>query len=367
MIISENIFNKAIIYSDSIDPASEGIIKALCGNHAFAGSKIRIMPDVHAGKGCVIGTAMTVTEKVPPSLIGVDIGCGISVTKLCGKRIDAVKLDKLIREKIPFGMRKRSSAHRFADMISLGDLACSKHIQEDKALLGIGTLGGGNHFIEIDKGEDGALWLIIHSGSRHLGAQIASYYQNEAYKRLGGSVSYELAYAEGELLTDYLHDMDIAMGFASLNRRAMADEIMRGMKWDADFSFECPHNYIDTEQGVLRKGAVSAKLSEDVVIPLNMRDGCLICKGKGNPEWNFSSPHGAGRIMSRSEAKSSFTLSQYKKEMKGIYSTSVSRETIDESPMAYKPMEDIISKISPTVEITERILPVYNFKAGEND
>ncbi len=364
MITISNTYNTAIIYTDIIDSGTEGLVKAFCGTPASADSKIRIMPDVHAGKGCVVGTTMTVNDRIAPGLIGVDIGCGISAIKLNCKRLELQKLDKLIHEKVPAGRSIRSKVHRFADGIDLDTLLCRRHIQNDKAHASIGTLGGGNHFIEIDKSEDGAPWLIIHSGSRHLGVEVASYYHEEAFRQ-HPDAPYELAYATDELLDAYLHDLAITQTFAKLNRQAIADEILRGMKIEATEAFECVHNYVDTENRILRKGAISAQENETVIIPMNMRDGCLIGKGKGNADWNFSAPHGAGRLMSRAETRSSFTLSQYKKEMQGIYTSSVSRDTLDESPMAYKPMETILSKIGPTVEIIERITPIYNFKAGD--
>lgn len=364
MITISNTYNTAVIYADSIDSGTEGLIKAFCGCQVSEGNKIRIMPDVHAGKGCVVGTTMTIADRVAPGLIGVDIGCGIRAIKLDCKRLELQKLDKLIHEKVPAGRSIRGKSHRFAESVDLDTLLCQRHIQKDKAYASIGTLGGGNHFIEIDRGEDGALWLIIHSGSRHLGVEVATYYHEEAFRQ-HPDVPYELAYATDALLDAYLHDLTIAQTFAKLNRQAIADEILRGMKIEALESFECVHNYIDTENKILRKGAISAQKSETVIIPMNMRDGCLIGKGKGNADWNCSAPHGAGRLMSRSDARSSFTLSQYKKEMQGIYSTSISRDTLDESPMAYKPMEAILSKIDPTVEVAERIVPIYNFKAGE--
>ena len=365
MIEITGAYNKAIVYADSVDSGAEGLIKAFCGSPVSGGSKIRIMPDVHAGKGCVVGTTMTITDKIAPGLIGVDIGCGMSAVKVSGKRIELQKLDKLIHEKIPAGRSIRTGTHRFADDIDLDRLYCSRHIQKDKAYRSIGTLGGGNHFIEIDRGEDGAYWLVIHSGSRRLGAEVASYYHDAAFKTGMGDVPYELAYATGELMQAYLHDLVIAQEFARLNRRAMIDEICKGMKLSVVDSFECIHNYYDADTKILRKGAISAQTGEVVIIPMNMRDGCLIGCGKGNDEWNCSAPHGAGRLLSRQDARSSFTLSQYKKEMQGIYSSSVSRETLDESPMAYKPMAAILSKIDETVEVTERITPVYNFKAGD--
>lgn len=366
MIEINGTYNKAIVYANTIDTGAEGLIKAFCNSPVSDGSKIRIMPDVHAGKGCVVGTTMTITDKVAPGLIGVDIGCGMSAVKVAGKRIEMQKLDKLIHEKIPAGRNIRSSSHRFADNIDLDHLYCSRHIQMDKAYRSIGTLGGGNHFIEVDRGEDGTHWLVIHSGSRHLGAEIASYYHDAAFKTGMGDVPYELAYATGDLMHAYLHDLVIAQEFARLNRQAMIEEICKGMKLSVVDSFECVHNYFDEEAGILRKGAISAKTGEMVIIPMNMRDGCLIGTGKGNPEWNCSAPHGAGRLLNRQEARSSFTLSQYKKEMQGVYSTSISRDTLDESPMAYKPMDAILSQIGETVDVTERITPVYNFKAGDD-
>ena len=357
--------NKAIVYADSIDSGAEGLIKAFCGSPVSEGSKIRIMPDVHSGKGCVVGTTMTITDKIAPGLIGVDIDCGMSAVKLSGKRIEMQKLDKLIHEKIPAGRSIRNGPHRFTDNIDLDHLYCSRHIQKDKAYRSIGTLGGGNHFIEVDRGEDGAYWLVVHSGSRRLGAEVAYYYHDAAFKTGTGDVPYELAYATGDVMYAYLHDLQIAQEFARLNRQAMIDEICKGMKLSVADSFECVHNYYDAEAMILRKGAISSKVGEVVIIPMNMRDGCLIGIGKGNPDWNYSAPHGAGRLMSRQDARNSFTLSQYKKEMHGIYSSSVCRETLDESPMAYKPMDAILSKIADTVEITQRITPVYNFKAGD--
>ncbi len=365
MMEIQGTYNKAIVYADSIDSGAEGLIEAFCGCSVSEDSRIRIMPDVHAGKGCVVGTTMTITDRIAPGLIGVDIGCGMYAVKLSSKRIELQKLDKLIHEKIPAGRSIRSAAHRFAERIDLDALLCGKHIQKDKTYRSIGTLGGGNHFVEVDRGEDGAYWLVIHTGSRHLGAEVATYYHNAAFKSSAVDVPYELAYVTGELMEAYLHDLAIAQDFADLNRQAIADVICKGMKLSPVDSFSCVHNYFDTENKILRKGAISAQENERVIIPMNMRDGCLLGVGKGNEEWNFSAPHGAGRLLSRQEARNSFTLSQFKKEMQGIYSTSVSRDTLDESPMAYKPMDAILSKIGDTVEITERLLPVYNFKAGD--
>lgn len=364
MITINGKFNSAIIYSDSIDSGAEGLLRAFCDSPSSQGSKIRVMPDVHAGRGCAVGTTMTVTDKIAPGLVGADIGCGMTAIKVAGKKFEIQKLDKLIHEKIPAGMSVRTKQHRFAEKTELDHLLCLKHIRKDKALISIGTLGGGNHFIEVDKDEKNGKWLIIHSGSRHLGTEVAGYYQNEAFARSPEGVPFELAYATGDLLDAYLHDLAIVQAFAETNRAAIADEIIRGMKLDVEDSFSTIHNYIDIEAKILRKGAVSAKSGERLIIPMNMRDGCLFCIGKGNEDWNQSAPHGAGRLMSRAEALQSFTLSQFKKEMKHVYSSTVNKDTLDESPMAYKPVDSIVSQIQETVEITGRMVPVYNFKAG---
>lgn len=365
MIKIDNKYASAIVYADTIDAGAEGLIRALCGSPVSRDSRIRIMPDVHAGKGCAVGTTMTLYDSVAPGLVGVDIGCGMTAVKVRAKRLELQKLDKLIREKIPAGRAVRNRPHRFAEQAALDSLLCRRHIQADKALASIGTLGGGNHFIELDRGEGDSYWLVIHSGSRRLGVEVAAYYQNEAFRQCPAGTPYELAYASGGLMADYLHDTRITQDFAELNRQAIADEIVKGMKLDAEDSFSTVHNYIDTDAMILRKGAVSARAGERLIIPMNMRDGALLCLGKGNPEWNFSAPHGAGRLMSRADARQSFTLSQFKKEMQGIFTTSVDRGTLDESPMAYKPMESIVSQIGETAEIVERLRPVYNFKAGE--
>ena len=365
MIKIENTINNAVIYADSIDPGAEGLIRALCGSPISRDSQIRVMPDVHPGKGCAVGMTMTLTDTVAPGLVGSDIGCGMTVWKISGRRVELQKLDKLVRESIPSGRAVRSKPHRFAEQSELDDLLCLRHIQKEKDLCSIGTLGGGNHFIELDKSEDGSHWLVVHSGSRHLGTEISAYYQKAAFQNCPEGTPFVFAYVTGTWKDAYLHDMKIAQRFAELNRQAIASEIVKGMKLDVEDTFSTVHNYIDTDHMILRKGAVSARAGERLIIPLNMRDGGLLCVGKGNPDWNESAPHGAGRLLSRAESRQSFTLSQFKKEMKGIYTTSVTRETLDESPMAYKPMDAILAQIGPTVEVTERIYPIYNFKAGE--
>lgn len=393
-------YNSAKVFTDVIDQGAISQIIELCNQPVSMNSNIAIMPDVHAGAGCTIGTTMTITDKIVPNLVGVDIGCGMETVKLKEKHIELQKLDKLIYEKIPSGFDVRDKAHRYNDKICLTDLYCYEHINPIRAERSIGTLGGGNHFIEADKGEDGSIYIVIHSGSRHLGVETAKYYQEEAYKRLNGSskkdideliarmksdgrekqiqseitklkntkftdVPKHLAYCEGELFEQYIHDMKIVQQFAMLNRQAMMDEIIKGMHLHVAEQFTTIHNYIDTETMILRKGAVSAQAGEKLLIPINMRDGSLICTGKGNPDWNCSAPHGAGRLMSRSKAKQSFTVSEFKKQMNGIYTTSVNAQTLDECPMAYKSIDDIIGNIGDTAEINEIIKPVYNFKAGE--
>lgn len=392
-------YSKAKVFTDIIDEESISQIISLCNQEFAANQNIRIMPDVHAGAGCTVGTSMTVTDKVVPAMVGVDIGCGMETIKIKEKHIELQKLDKLIYNKIPGGFEIREKPHRYIEKTSLETLYCFDHINFLRAEKSLGTLGGGNHFIEADKSEDGSFYIVVHSGSRHLGVEVAKYYQNEAFKRLNKvpqnevnslieklkangmerNIQKELkklegikrtpvqknyAYAEGDLFEQYIHDMKIVQHFALVNRQAIIDEIVNGMKFHVTEQFSTIHNYIDTENMILRKGAVSAQLNEKLIIPINMRDGSLICRGKGNPDWNFSAPHGAGRLFSRSMAKQTFTVSQFKKEMQGIYTTSVNQQTLDECPMAYKKIEDIADNISDTAEITEIIRPVYNFKAG---
>ncbi|MBE6826691.1 MAG: RtcB family protein [Ruminococcus sp.] len=392
-------YTSAKVYAEQADPAAMAQIAALCSQPFAEGARIRIMPDVHAGMGCTIGTTMTITDKVVPNLVGVDIGCGMETVRLRETHFEPQKLDKLIRSEIPSGFGIRKKPHHFAEKARLEEMHCIHHIQLAKAACSIGTLGGGNHFIEVDRGSDGSLYLVIHSGSRHLGVETASWYQNEAYRRLNRSdrqaerelaaslraqgrhreieaalkklkstkrtaVPKLLAYCEGELFAQYLHDMAIVQAFALLNRQAMVQTILKGMKWHAEDQFSTIHNYIDLEHSILRKGAVSAQAGETLLIPINMRDGSLLCTGKGNPDWNFSAPHGAGRLCSRSEAKERFSVHEFKKQMEGIYTTSVGRDTIDECPMAYKDMASIVSQISETAEIRDVLRPVYNFKAG---
>ncbi len=361
-------YNNAIVYTKNIEEGAVRQIQNLLNQEFIKGSKIRIMPDVHSGAGCTIGTTMTIDDKIVPNLVGVDIGCGIEVIKIKNRNMELQKLDKLIYNKIPCGFNIRDKEHKFNDEIDLNELKCKSKVNINRARRSIGTLGGGNHFIEANKDSKGEIYISIHSGSRHLGHEVASLYQEEAYKLINNTkedIPKALAYVSGRLFEDYIHDMKIVQLFAELNRKAMIQEIIKGMKLDVVEQFTTIHNYIDTENMILRKGAVSAKYGEKLLIPINMRDGSLICIGKGNENWNFSAPHGAGRLMSRTEAKNSFTLNQFKKTMEGIYTTSVNKQTLDECPFAYKPIDEIVNNIGDTVDIVERITPIYNFKAAE--
>ena len=360
-------YAQAKVFTDVVDQESISQVIGLLNQPYAEGSQIRMMPDIHAGAGCTIGTTLTLRDQICPNLVGVDIGCGMETIRLKEKRMELQKLDKLIRQEIPSGFAIRQKLHRFADRVDLEELHCAKHIKLDRAYASIGTLGGGNHFIEVDRDDEGNLYIVIHSGSRHLGLEIAEFYQNAGFKSLqerGISVPKPLAYVDDALAENYLHDMRIAQAFADANRKAMADVIIKGMGLHVVEQFATVHNYIDVDAGILRKGAVSAQAGEKLLIPINMRDGSLICIGKGNPDWNYSAPHGAGRLMSRSEAKSSFTVSEYKKQMEGIYTTSVGQGTLDECPMAYKSMSDIVDNIGPTADIEAVIRPIYNFKAS---
>lgn len=398
-------YNEAVVYADEIDSATTGQVKALLKQESVRYSKIRIMPDCHAGMGCVIGTTMTVVDKVIPNLVGVDIGCGVLVVKLKEKRIELPKLDSVIHKHIPSGFAVRETRHKNCREIPLDFLLC-KAINSERAYLSIGTLGGGNHFIEIDKDDDDNHYLVIHSGSRNLGKQLAEYYQQKAFDNLNKGkrtaiidarikelsergrqneiqaelvklkeqmpiVPKELSYLEGDDFDSYIHDMKLAQEFAVLNRRTIADVILKEMGWHEASSFETIHNYIDmrTEEYdggyMLRKGAVSALEGERLIIPINMRDGCVIAVGKGNEEYNKSAPHGAGRLLSRTQAFNSLGMKEFRESMEGIYSSTVNQSTLDESPMAYKPLESILKHITDTVEVEAIVKPIYNFKASE--
>lgn len=392
--------NTALCYTLELEERAAEQIRTICDEEAFRDCKIRIMPDVHAGKGCTIGTTMTITDKIVPAMVGVDIGCGMETVQISQRDIDFEKLDALIHQRIPCGREVRRTPHAYNAHIDLAQLRCAPHVNLERAVNSIGTLGGGNHFIEADRSDTGDMYIVVHSGSRHLGVEVAEYYQEQGRMALWGGSHYQieqliaslkaegrfqeiqpavaalkqehklnlpkdLTYVEGKLFEDYIHDMRIVQRFAVLNRKAMMDVILSGMGFTKAAEFTTIHNYIDTDAMILRKGSVSANTGEKLLIPINMRDGSLICIGKGNPEWNCSAPHGAGRLMSRRAAFSTLSMEQYREEMKGIYSTCVVPDTLDESPMAYKSMEEIITQIEPTAHILERIKPVYNFKAAE--
>ncbi|MBO5510827.1 MAG: RtcB family protein [Clostridia bacterium] len=410
--------NTVKVFTEELDKQTKLQIAATARDPAYADSKIRVMPDTHAGRGCVIGMTMTLKGRVSPSLVGVDIGCGMEVVRLEQREIDLTALDTFIHEHIPAGRRIHDDP--IITELPLRDLHCIQAVDADRILRSLGTLGGGNHFIEVDRGSDGSLYLVIHSGSRSLGAVIANHYRDEAYKyhlkkarkahrvesrdrmdmetdrydltRFGIDaygddahahrpqatkasrrdergklpVKWETAACEGQLYEDYLHDLGIAVAFAEENRRRIAERICEGLGLIVKERFSCVHNYIDTDR-ILRKGAISARLGERVFIPLNMRDGALIGVGLGNPDWNFSAPHGAGRACSRTDAKHAYDLEAYQATMReaGVYTTTATKETLDECPMAYKSPDRILPYLADCVEVTDRLIPIYNFKASE--
>ena len=402
MIEIKGKYNTAKCFTSQLEGLAQAQIQEVCDTKAFEKSKIRIMPDVHAGKGCTIGTTMTIRDKIVPSMVGVDIGCGMYTVYLGKIDIDFEKIDEAAHF-IPSGRNVWKGRQEIFD---LTELRCYRNLKDTKRLeRSLGTLGGGNHFIEIDVDCDGGKYLVIHSGSRNLGTQVAEFYQQIAVDLNVGKEDYfkkreevikrhkkegrkseiqkelkrlerefeakkptlprDLCYLYGSFMEDYLHDVDICQKFAERNRAKMAEIILKRTGMIAIESFQTIHNYIDVKEMILRKGSVSAKKGEKLLIPINMRDGSLMCIGKGNSNWNFSAPHGAGRLMSRSKAFENLTMEEYKKEMEGIYSTCINRATLDESPMAYKSMGEIIKNIKPTAEIVKKIKPVYNFKASE--
>ena len=396
--------NDLKIFTENIEPEALNQIYTLLKQPAFENCKVRIMPDVHAGAGCVIGFTADLGDKVIPNIVGVDIGCGMLTIELGNVDIDFEELDKAIRKRIPSGRNIHDGKKvKFDD---LKDLYCYRELKDTKRFeKSIGTLGGGNHFIELDVDEEDNKFLIIHSGSRNLGKQVADYYQNLAieimqgkdklyemqekliaeYKKQGKKneiekaikelhrkfnpnplgIPKELCYLTGEYRERYLHDMQICQRFAVKNRDEMGKAILNEMNLSSLGQFETIHNYIELSSNMVSKGAISAKENEKVLIPINMRDGCIIGIGKGNTDWNCSAPHGAGRIMSRSKAKETVSLDEFKESMKGIYTTSVNQSTIDESPMVYKPIDEIVENIKDTVDILKIIKPVYNYKASE--
>lgn len=396
------------IFTKNVEQEAVDQIELLLAQDAFKDCKVRIMPDVHAGKGCVVGFTADLGEKVIPNIVGVDIGCGMLCVSLGQTDIDFEKLDNVIRSYVPSGRDVHEG--RIIRFDELQELKCYRELRDTKRLeRSIGTLGGGNHFIEVDVAEDGYKYLVIHTGSRNLGKQVADYYQNLAFELMSGkdelyeeqgriieeykaagrksdiqnaiaelhrnfkavnpNIPKDLCYLDGKYREDYLHDMRICQKFAYMNRVMIAQIICNHMGWgvNADMPdyFECIHNYIDHDSNIVRKGAISAKYGEKVLIPINMRDGCIIGTGKGNEDWNCSAPHGAGRVMSRTKAKELVSLEEFEKAMDGIYTTSVNQSTIDESPMAYKTLDEIVENIKDTVDVLAIIKPVYNFKASE--
>ena len=392
--------NTAICYANVIEEEAIEQIRRMCDYEFTAGSRIRIMPDVHAGAGCTIGTTMTVVDKAVPNIVGVDIGCGMYTVNLGKSALDFEKLDEAAHY-IPSGMNVWEGRQERFD---LQELRCYRSLRDTKRLeRSLGTLGGGNHFIEVDEAADGTKYLVIHSGSRNLGKQVAELYQRLAIDLNKGKETYfqqrdeiirtlkeqgrrkeiqaaleqiywdkkestmpeDLCFLYGEYLADYLHDVEICQRFARRNREKMAEILLERTGITGGEAFHTIHNYIDTEEMILRKGAIAAHAGEKVLIPINMRDGSVLAVGKGNEEWNYSAPHGAGRIMSRRTAKEQLSLAEYRETMKGVYTTSVNESTLDEAPMAYKSLEDIIDVICDSVDIIDVMKPIYNFKASD--
>ena len=370
MDIIKGNYAEAVVYTDDIEEYAKAQIQLICDNEISKDTDIRVMPDVHPGKVGPIGLTMTLGERVIPNLLGVDIGCGMLMAKVRTKGLEFQKLDKVIRENVPSGFAIRQKPHPMAEEFDLCRLNCHGHINEEKAKRSLGTLGGGNHFIEIDKGEQDT-YVVIHTGSRHLGVEITENYIREGQEHLKAKdldVPYELTWLEGELKEVYLHDVAVAQEYAALNRRIILREILKGMKWKESECTESVHNYMDVlsdGRKILRKGAISAREGQQVIIPINMRDGVIIGFGKGNKDWNESAPHGSGRKYKREDVKNNFTVSAFKAEMKGIYSSCIGAGTLDEAPFAYRDIKSILDHIRDTVVVTEILRPLYNYKAGE--
>lgn len=376
-------YNRAQVYADQVDQASYAQVLQMCNLEDLQESRIRMMPDMHASAGCTVGTSMTVADQVNPAYVGGDIGCGMQVYALHNKDLDYAALDDAVREKIPSGPRIHPKEHPALSRLPMESLYCLDSIRSATVAQSLGTLGGGNHFIEVDRDLEGKLYLVIHSGSRRLGRDVARFHQNVAYFSTNGISQEEVrkkklrpsdiknsprsperCFLSGEDLRHYLNDMDIAVEYAKLSRILMAETLIAALDLDVEETFATVHNYIDTAHNVLRKGAVSAQKGERLIIPINMRDGSLICIGKGNEEWNCTAPHGSGRLMTRTQAKEEISLEDYRAAMSGIFTTSVNESTLDESPMAYRPIEAILDTIDPTAEVVNIITPVYNFKAS---
>lgn len=380
------------IYAKTVEDAAMSQIEEMSHCEAYKDCIIRIMPDCHAGKGCTIGTVIEVKDRIVPNTVGVDIGCGMYVCEIVSENIDLSRLDEVVNKYIPSGFNVHDVPVRYFSQ--LPSLFCKDAVKWDYIQRSVGTLGGGNHFIEVDKGSNGNYFLVIHSGSRNLGVTVCDYYQKIAEKECGidpnerqlliNKLKSEgrqreiadaiknlrpkvknmtLSYLEGESFMDYLHDMEIAQMYARINRETIAEIIFEKMGWSFGDTFHTVHNYIDTISMILRKGAVEAGMYDLLIIPMNMRDGSLLCKGLGNRDWLCSAPHGAGRLMSRKQAFDTLNMDDFTKSMSDVYTTSVCQETIDESPMAYKPMQEIIDAVGDTVDIIDIIKPIYNFKA----
>lgn len=369
--------NTAICYAKVVDEDAIEQIRRMCDFSMTEGSKICIMPDVHSGKGCTIGTTMTVIDKIVPNVVGVDIGCGMLTINLGNIEIDYKLLDAAAHF-IPSGMDVWGESGLVPDLIPYADhtvvfditgLACYRELKNvDRLNRSLGTLGGGNHFIEVDEARNGDKYLVIHSGSRNIGKQVAEIYQKKAIqlaRQNGDTTPDDLCYLYGEILKDYLHDVEICQKFAKQNRERIAELIFRITGMEGGDSFHTVHNYIDTNEMILRKGAIAAHKGERILIPINMRDGSVLAVGRGNSDWNYSAPHGAGRIMSRRKAKEKLALKDYVKAMEGVYTTSVNIDTLDEAPMAYKSIEDIIDIIRESVDVVDILKPVYNFKCSK--
>ncbi|NLZ36493.1 MAG: RtcB family protein [Clostridiales bacterium] len=392
----------AICYASVVEEEAIEQIRRMCDHDFTSGSKIRIMPDVHAGKGCTIGTTMTIVDKVVPNIVGVDIGCGMYTVELGNIEIDCAAVDA-VANFIPSGRNVWDSRQERFD---LTEFRCYRNLKQTQRLeRSLGTLGGGNHFIEIGAASDGNKYLVVHSGSRNLGTQVAEYYQRlavdlhsgkaeffekkeemiRAYKEQGRrkelnaalkamekewktkkpDIPADLCYLYGSYMDEYMHDVELCQKFAKRSREKMAELILERTGMTALSAFHTTHNYINTDEMILRKGAIAAHKGQLVLIPLNMRDGSILARGKGNPEWNYSAPHGAGRIMSRTRAKEVLDMDEYKESMSGIYTTSINKRTLDEAPMAYKSFDDIIDDIRESVDIIDILKPIYNFKAAE--
>lgn len=386
---------ETLIFAKTIESEAYNQIKKLVNSEAYRDAKVRIMPDAHAGKGCTVGTTMTISGKVTPNLVGVDIGCGMLTLRLSDRKIDFAKLDSVIKSNVPSGFNVHKKSVKDFDF---SGLRCKKHVDSERAMVSIGSLGGGNHFIEAGKNKEGEMFLIIHSGSRKPGTDVCKYYQDKAIrdsgeksktvtelierlktlgrekeiatemKKMKKSVTdRELAFLTGLGFDDYMNDMAIIQKYATLNRETIAEIILKEAGLHEAGRFETIHNYIDFKRMILRKGAVSAEKGEILIIPINMRDGSLLCTGKGNENWNYSAPHGAGRLMSRKNAKKTLKMKDFINSMNDVYTTSVAPGTLDEAPQAYKPMREIMSAITDTVDIIDVIKPVYNFKAQDRN